>query len=177
MGEIKSTLDLAMERTRHLSLSSEEKAHQQKVDFEKRLQGLLQQYEDQALTADELRQRIAKLEKQLDVSDRRTVTAAVFKRIDPAGDNRRWLELVADYIPAAHAPLRDALDDYRKQANGLRQAASQRMLEQLARHHGIEGPAVVPNPQADPQFPARLQALRRDTQYDIETIGGQAGRE
>ena len=42
MAEIKSTLDLVMERTRHLSQSTAEKEAQRRGDFEKRLQGLLQ---------------------------------------------------------------------------------------------------------------------------------------
>ena len=43
MSEIKSTLDLVMERTRQMTLSAEEKAHQKKADCEKRLQSLLLQ--------------------------------------------------------------------------------------------------------------------------------------
>ena len=54
MGEIKSTLDLVMEKTRHLTLSQEEKDSQKKVEVHKRLKGLVQKYRDNLLKKDGL---------------------------------------------------------------------------------------------------------------------------
>ena len=54
MGEIKSTLDLVMEKTKHLSLSDEEKQSQKKAELEKRVNGLLQKYQDQVLSLEQL---------------------------------------------------------------------------------------------------------------------------
>ena len=39
MTEIKSTLDLVMEKTRHLILSDEEKQEQKENEFKKKLKG------------------------------------------------------------------------------------------------------------------------------------------
>ncbi|MBW2432576.1 MAG: hypothetical protein JRF36_03165, partial [Deltaproteobacteria bacterium] len=50
MGEIKSTLDLVMEKTRNLNLSDEEKQDQKNKEIESRLNGLLQKFEDQIIT-------------------------------------------------------------------------------------------------------------------------------
>lgn len=41
MGEIKSTLDLVLERTKHLSQTSEEKQAQTQKDIENRRNGML----------------------------------------------------------------------------------------------------------------------------------------
>ena len=49
MGEIKSTLDLVMEKTRHLTLSQKEKEEQKQIEVNKRLKGLLQKYQDNLL--------------------------------------------------------------------------------------------------------------------------------
>ena len=54
MGEIKSTLDLVMEKTRHLTLSREEKEEQKRVEVNKRLKGLVQKYQDNLLKKDRL---------------------------------------------------------------------------------------------------------------------------
>jgi len=54
MGEIKSTLDLVMEKTKHLSLSDEEKQNQKKIESQKRINGLLQKYQDQVLSMEQL---------------------------------------------------------------------------------------------------------------------------
>ena len=59
MGEIKSTLDLVMEKTRHLTLSQEEKEEQKHIEVDKRLKGLLQKYQDNLLKKEQL-------EKELD---------------------------------------------------------------------------------------------------------------
>ena len=42
MGEIKSTLDLVLEKTKHLSQSSDEKQAQIRKDVEIRIKGILQ---------------------------------------------------------------------------------------------------------------------------------------
>ncbi len=49
MGEIKSTLDLVMARTKHLTLTDEEKKTQQSVNVKQRLQGLIQKFQDHAI--------------------------------------------------------------------------------------------------------------------------------
>ena len=53
MAEIKSTLDLVMEKTKNLSLSSEEKQTQRNKEIEGRIRGLLQKYQDQLITLDQ----------------------------------------------------------------------------------------------------------------------------
>ncbi len=170
MGEIKSTLDLVMERTRHLSMSDEEKADQRRADFEKRLQGLLQQYADGALSVDALRDRIASLQAELAVTDRHGLAAAVVRRIDPDADPRRWLDLLDALEPAVHGPLADALSDYAHRRAERRQAAVARRREQLAVAYGIRGEAVVPNPQKDRACRSDLAALRSRMVERLEAI-------
>ena len=46
MGEIKSTLDLVMDKTRHLTLSDEEKQEQKEKEFRKKLKGPAQKFQD-----------------------------------------------------------------------------------------------------------------------------------
>ncbi len=46
MGEIKSTLDLVMDKTRHLTLSDEEKQEQKEKEFKKNLKGPTQKFQD-----------------------------------------------------------------------------------------------------------------------------------
>jgi hypothetical protein len=55
MGEIKSTLDLVMEKTKDLTLSSEEKKAQKQKEIENRIKGLLQKYQDGFLSKSELK--------------------------------------------------------------------------------------------------------------------------
>jgi len=170
MGEIKSTLDLVMEKTKNLSLSPEEKAEQKRAEFEKRLQGLLQQYADDAVSMDTLKDHIRMLQEEFDLHDATVPLDAVFTRIDPDKDNWRWLYLLDTVAPAAANSLKEILSEYDRKRADLGVASGKRILEQFAQHHGIRGSAVVPNPRKDSPYQERLAALRGETQKRIDTI-------
>ena len=58
MAEIKSTLDLVMEKTRHLTLSDEEKQEQKENEFKIKLKGPAQKFQDQTINKRELKKEI-----------------------------------------------------------------------------------------------------------------------
>ena len=170
MGEIKSTLDLVMERTRHLSLSAEEKEEQQREDFAKRLQGFLQQYADGALTTDALWDRMAALEAETGVSDRKLSVAAVIQRIDPGHDNGRWRVLLDRLAPDMGPRLQEILAAYNKDRAALWQTGQEQIRDRLARERAITGSAVVPNPRRDPALQNHLTALGNETTTKIARL-------
>lgn len=170
MGEIKSTLDLVMERTRHLSLTAEEREAQRQEAFEKRLQGLLQQYADEALTAEAFHQETAALQTAHDAGRRRELVAAVLGRVDPDRANHRWLALMEDLAPDVCQPLRDLLQDHRRKRDRCRQAARDTIADRLADQYGIRGSAVVPNADRDSATRKELNALRDETRASIAAL-------
>lgn len=170
MGEIKSTLDLVMERTRHLSLSEDEKRRQRESDFEKRLQGLLQQYADSALSTEALMDRMGALQAELNFGDRAAIAKIVIGRVDPRQDNKHWLALLAHLSPATCAPLEDTLAAYNRQQAVLMETAGEQQRTRLAREHGIHGSAILPNPQKEASYQERLAALRSETQAGIAAL-------
>lgn len=172
MGEIKSTLDLVMERTRHLSLSAEEKEEQRREDFEKRLQGLLQQYADEAVSTEELRDRMAALEKETGIADHKLSVQGTIRRIDPDRDNDRWMALLDQLAPGIDAALQDILAAYKADQASLLKAGAEQFGERLARDHGISGSAVVPNPHKDPAIRKSLTDLQRETREKIAALAG-----
>lgn len=169
MGEIKSTLDLVMERTRHLSMSAEEKAHQRQADFSKRLQGLLQQYADGILTVDRLQDRIRALQEELTVVDQKAVMTAVIQRMDME-DNQPWLTLLVDLKPDLSPHLEGALARFQNEKEGLSQRALEGLRTSMAQQNGIAGTAVVPNPAKDPDYLQQLAALWQTTQNRLAKI-------
>ena len=171
MGEIKSTLDLVMERTRHMSFSAEEKVKQQRETFEKKLAGLLQQYADQALTVEDLQKRLVILGQEMTVSNPQMVTMAVLSRIDPDLDVNRWLELIRKLNPAASHPLETIITAYQERKRHLMTAGMQRRVGELSRDHAISGSVVRPNPVKDPRCSQQLAALHRKSQKEITALG------
>jgi hypothetical protein len=170
MGEIKSTLDLVMERTRHLSLSAAEKEEQRREDFEKRLQGLLQQYADEAMSMDGLCERIAALEKETGIAGHELSVEAVMRRIEPDLNNDRWMVVLAHLAPDICHPLEEILETYGKEQAALLQTGRQLLVDRLAREDEITGSAVVPNPRKDPANRKKLADLQHLTRTKIEAL-------
>lgn len=172
MGEIKSTLDLVMERTRHLSLSAEEKETQRRDAFAKRLQGLLQQYADDALSVDEVRKRIADLQSEIDISGPELPAEAVIQRVDPDGDNDGWLALLEHLAPGVYRPLGEILEAYKGKQAALLDSGRQLLADRLAREDGITGSAVAPNPHKDAASRKKLTDLQQVTRTKIAALAG-----
>jgi hypothetical protein len=160
MGEIKSTLDIVMEKTKHLSLSDEERDNQKTAEIEKKIKGLLQKFQDQVLPQDRLNAEYEKLKKGYHLSDDSIFMSEVFLRLDPDKDNQQLLALLKDMCKVNIKEIESVLYDYQDELNS---AASYKMVElreNLAQKHFISGSAVVPNLEADAEWQAEAAELR-----------------
>ncbi len=160
MAEIKSTLDIVMEKTKHLSLSSEERDKQQSVEAEKKIKGLLQKFQDQILSENQLSSEYETLKKTYNLPDNSIFINEIFSRLDPDRDNRLLLALLKERCGAPVTEIESILNDYQDELNS---AASYRRIEHrenLAQTHFISGSAVVPNLEADEQWQAEVAELR-----------------
>jgi hypothetical protein len=161
MAEIKSTLDLVMERTRDLTLSEEEKTEKNRAEFRKRLQGLMARYREGSLKREELRKDLAALQKAHAISEA-ALCREIMDRIDFDIDNSPVLDFLGERCPVDPAPLADLIAGYE---SDIRKTVSHRMGElkgELARNRGIGGSAVIPNPRADGVWKETVEALRKD---------------
>jgi len=169
MGEIKSTLDLVMEKTRHLSLTEEEKDRQREEEFEKRLQGLLQRCEDGFLSTDDFRGEVEALQKELHRGDKPSPVKAVLGRIDPDGSNDRRLDLLRLYAPGAVEPLLKILSEYSDKKAELIREGARHQLELLAKR-GIQGTAVRPNLDREARLTERVAGLNREARERVQAL-------
>ena len=71
MGEVKSTLDLVMEKTKNLNLSNEEREEQKNKEIKNRLRGLVQKFQDAVLSTDNLRADYQKLKNEYHLENNR----------------------------------------------------------------------------------------------------------
>lgn len=167
MGEIKSTLDLVMERTKHLSMSSAEKEQQQSTEIEKKVKGLLQRATDGALEVDELFNALDRLQQSEGVKVKAILLDAVADRLDLDRDNSDLLTVLGSYCRTETAPIEKLLSDYRqarRREAGLWVAAA---TQALAEKHAISGSAVIPNLRSDPNWLAKLAAIKNDFQQRL----------
>ena len=160
MGEIKSTLDIVMEKTKHLSLSNEERDNQKTAEIEKKIKGLLQKFQDQVLSEDRLTAEYEQLKKEYDLSDDSTFIDEVFLRIDPDKDNQLLLALLKDMCEVNAKEIESVLSDYQDELDSAASYKLVELRENLAQKHFISGSAVVPNLEADAEWQAEAAELR-----------------
>ena len=161
MGEIKSTLDLVMEKTKNLSLSDEEKQAQKQNEVESRIRGLLQKYLDGWLDQNQLKIDYESLKKDSELTDDSVMINEIFGRLDPNLDNRNLLEVIAKCCRLNPAALENLLNDCRREYGEAADARKAQLKEDLARTHAISGSAVVPNLETDAQWQREETNLRR----------------
>jgi hypothetical protein len=160
MGEIKSTLDLVMEKTRNLSLSDEERQGQKNKEIESRIRGLLQKFMDQALMVDKLKSEYQKLQKDYDLPDNAYLIKEICRQIEPGKDNHALFGLLAQFKVADIEGITSVLDEYDDAIDAAARERSKVLKDNLAETHFISGPAVVPNLEADKAWRAQAGEIR-----------------
>jgi len=173
MGEIKSTLDLVLERTRHLHLSSVEKEEIEQKEALKKVSGYLSRYRDGVLSLEAL------------LKEMRSLAPEVRDRV--RGEMARQMSLVLNLSPDTDAliPAMEALAgpgwtdlvaavkrcriEVRKALEAARGSVEGRMLAELAAA-GVRGSAVAVKIEGDPQWIAMNQKLMSPCEERLEVL-------
>ena len=161
MGEIKSTLDLVMEKTRNLTLSDEEKQVQKLKETENRIKGLLQKLLDGLLTKNQISQEYERIKKEADLSDNKIFVDEVIGRLDPDQGAPIMLEVLEECCGLKTASFQAVIDEYHKSYHQAVQNRTAQLKEHLAQKHSVAGTAVIPNLDADEQWQQTAQDMRR----------------
>jgi hypothetical protein len=174
LAEIKSTLDLVMERTRNLTLSSEEKQAQKQIEIGNRIKGLVQKFQDGLLTRNQLKEGYGSLRKDSDLPDDRLMIKEILFRLDPDQDSQILLETLEECCRLDTARIQAIIDDYRAVYTRAAQKRSAQLKEDLAQNHSITGTAVIPNLDADEQWQQETQDMRRQFEDRLSQAYGMA---
>lgn len=160
MAEIKSTLDLVLERTRNLVMTEREKIENARVEFRRSLAGLLQRHQDRALTLKQFRQELVQLQEQTGISDVRAVIEEIAARMDPDSRSEPLFEILAEVCGVDGKGFESILDDYTDAVEGARQSRIERVRDRLLKVNGISGAAVRPCLEGDKEWEAELRNIR-----------------
>lgn len=159
MGEIKSTLDIVLEKTKNLKLSSEEMKAQKNKEIEMRVKGLLQKYLDGMLSLEKFNNDFIKLRSVYDLAGDAILINEIVTRLKLDEDNQTLLGLLKTFGIASTA-LESVFSDYQNAYQSAAQSRIEQLKNQLATNHSISGPAVVPNLNADEQWRKDVQGIR-----------------
>ncbi len=170
MGEIKSTLDLVMERTRNMTLSEAERREQSAERFRRAMDGLVQRFSDGSMKLSEAQREAAGLKASNPAATDAAIREELLARVPvegPADGVLTLLREVGGVDPAPIVDLRSACEAE------LREAMTRRMTErkeELVRVHGISGAAVVPNPRTDPTWGDQRRKITADYAAKLDRL-------
>lgn len=168
MSEVKSTLDLVMEKTRHLSLSPEEKAQQAIQEARKQVQGMLRKYQDGILNLQQLGKELNTLAKQTDAPANDLLVEAAIAAAALNADNEPLWPIFEHFGTLETGPLKALLQEYRAAAAAVDDRLQTEAREHLAAQYGISGPAVVPNLNKSRRHADEAAALQRQFDERLE---------
>ena len=170
MGEIKSTLDLVLEKTKNLTLSSEEKDEQKQKEIENRIKGMIQKYQDGILLKNQLITDYEILKKDYNILQNNSLIIEITKRIEPDQDNRPLLEVLQECCATNTAAIETIIENFRKTYLTASQNRLERLKEDLARQYKITGSAVLPNLDADKQWRQQTREMRAGYEDQLNRV-------
>ena len=162
MAEIKSTLDLVMEKTKNLNLSDAEKQDQKNKEMESLLRGLVQKYQDQIITLEQFKAEYQVLRQDYNFSggQHKHLFKVICARIELGKDNQVLLDLLSQFAGSDIEEITSVLQDF--EAAIQTASATQRQIakDELASVHHISGSAVLPNLDADRDWQEVVNQIR-----------------
>ena len=172
MAEIKSAIELAMERTKGLRLSAEEKEKLKEEEIQIRARGLVNRY----LEVDfHLRDIERELEK-LDPAQREQMEALLLhylsEAIDLDRDTDRVFEGIESLRKGAGGPIEKmekVVKKYREKQARERQKTEKDLLGELERH-GVGGSAVQPTVEGSEAWAKALARIRPEFEKELNRL-------
>jgi len=159
MGEIKSTLDLVMEKTKHLSMSSEEKTEQKAAELEKTVTGLANKFLNSLLSTKELKRELDKLQQYHEFSVTGFFSGKICDLIDPENDNALIFTALGELFGVDKKAFQSILSDYRTAIAVSSKNRIGVLKDELEVRHSIKGSSVVPNLNLDQVWANEKQKL------------------
>ena len=168
MAEIKSTLDIIMEKAKKFSVTEEEKEGFKRQELEGKIKGLVQKTLDGVMGSEKLQVELAALQtRKKDLVDQ-VLKEEVVARIELGSNNEALLKMLEYIAGPAVAAVRKLLGEFEKKAEKQRESRRKALSESF-KQKGISGSAVLPNLDADSEWIRTRSELTRQLQDEIRT--------
>ncbi|MCX7822518.1 MAG: hypothetical protein N2260_03625 [Syntrophobacterales bacterium] len=156
MAEIKSTIELVMERTKHLIMSSEEKAQQEAKELIEKIPGYIQKFLDGSIKEEAVTAAYREIPEGYKREARKKLIESVLERVDLESPKSLFVLLQnllgeKDFLLFQVAELRDILATYHEKAEKLKEEIKQKISTQLTEKN-ISGDAILLIPEETPAY-------------------------
>jgi hypothetical protein len=170
MAEIKSTLDLIMERTKNLTMTADEKKALQRKEWEGRVKGWVQKYVDGTIRVEDLKVNIESYESQYQEL-RNIFKSEILKHIQPETNNSLLLQLLEELLDTDAKPIVNLITLFQNNLNASMIARREAMKKELEQKK-VFGSSVVPNLDHDGEWQEYLQKYRLDFKKQLSSLTG-----
>jgi hypothetical protein len=170
MAEIKSTLDLVLERTRNLTMTEQEKSSLEHRELEGKLRGWVKKYLDGAMQIPAVKAGMAAIPEIRRNAARDLFRNLIREHIGVQGDNTDALNLLEEVLEESPQPYLDAIDHCRGTL-AAEQSRFENVLKQALAGQGISGSAVVPNLDLDDAWRISREKTLADFRLSLNLIG------
>jgi hypothetical protein len=169
MAEIKSTLDIIMEKASKLTVTEEEKRDFKRQELEGRIRGLVQKYLDSFIDMDRLKAEVGLLQREEEQTVRELIQEDVLGRIQPGQNNDPLLDLLSKTMGMNAGPIEELLDRFEKRMVREKEGREKTLGEDL-RRKGISGSAVIPNLNADKTWIQTLSEAAQEFREELKSL-------
>jgi hypothetical protein len=168
MAEIKSTLDLIMEKTKNLTMTADEKKALQRKEWEGRVKGWVQKYLDGTIHLEDLKVQIESCESKFQ-GIRNILKAETVQHIHPESNNAPLLRLLEEALNTPAEPIVELIMRFQNTLNMdmvSRREAIKKALEQKK----IYGSSVIPNVDHDREWQEYVQNMRTGFRDQVSSL-------
>ena len=176
MGEIKSTLELAMERTKKFSISEKEREEMKRKEVFQKAASLFHRYRDGLLSLHEIQKQVDKMEKATATAVKELLLSQWIDALSLDDDYEKIFKGVELFEQRNIAETRQEfcslLSRYQSKREKIKEKAKLQLIEGL-RKDGISGSAVEPNLERNELWEKENEELSHSFKTALEQIKAQ----
>jgi len=173
MGEIKSTLELALERTRNLSMTPEERQEIKRQEVLKKATGLSHRYMEGHVSLHEVLREIERMTDEEKSKVKKILLSHWMEALSLENDPERLFNGIESLMGMKISEVREKfqllVSEYQVERKKTEQDLERQAIEQL-RSERYSGTAVVPRLEGNPQWRERTQAVNDFFHKRVEEI-------
>lgn len=169
MAEIRSTLDIIMEKAKTLTVTDEDKKSFAEKEVQGRIRGLFQKYLDGILSTQRLKAEMASFDEERQPAAKKELRATCLNAMTVDGDNQPLFEMLDQVLECDIKPLLDQIDEFQEQQKKEHSKKAAAQIQTLKRL-GVSGSAVIPNLRANPSWRSYLSHLEDRFQEKLKVL-------
>ncbi len=170
MGEIPSTMDIIMEKSKGLTMTDSEKKALREKEMGVKVRGLIQRFIDGVFDVEKIRDELKALAEKGDVEEiNRLIQAEVLERIEPGQENDRLLELLEQVSGKDSSSIKKVLGEFNERMDREKEVRQGDLREAL-RKKGISGSALLPNLMADSRWKSFLPQAKDGLKEELRSL-------